>query len=138
MHTCPRKKRGLTVPKHVAMDSSNQIRQAPGWSALYEEWKENDLNLKDPDTFRYKTSDFGKRVVSLWSAPVQDAIGLVPSQVACAMEAIDCQSNEGDTISEEHELQTLSFDMFFLIGQSSNVVDLTGTWLDQLWLLQDA
>ncbi|CZT02226.1 uncharacterized protein RCO7_11051 [Rhynchosporium graminicola] len=135
MHTCQRKKRGPTVPRHVAMDSYNQIRQAPGWSALYEEWKENDLKLKDPDTFRYETSDFGKRVVSLWSAPVQDAIGLVPSQVACAMEAIDYQSNEGDTISEEHELQrpsciliqahkTLLFDVFFLIGKSSNVVDI--------------
>lgn len=57
MHICPRRNRGPTIPKHVAMDFSNQIRQSGSWTALYKDWenKKLDLTIQDPSS-RYETA----------------------------------------------------------------------------------
>ncbi|KAG4433435.1 hypothetical protein IFR05_011081 [Cadophora sp. M221] len=140
MHTCPHQKRGPTIPKHVAMDVTNQIRQSGGWTSLYKDWESKKLELIiQGSSLRYETAASAEVVGSPAPAtkrttnPFQQSTNHAP--YSCISRKLKQNGKEKFAkrgTSKPKPAQSgaiFPFDIFFMIAKHSNIIDLTSLGL---------
>ncbi|KAH7323962.1 hypothetical protein BKA65DRAFT_555634 [Rhexocercosporidium sp. MPI-PUGE-AT-0058] len=134
MHICPTKKRGPrpipTTCRDVAVDYSDQIRQCPGWATLYQAWKGKKLKLEVESS----SSKYGTPVTAEVQPPGPATKTTNPFQqpahhgTRSKVSKTSRQSGSAPSKPQPKPIQTgaiLPFDVFFIIAQYSNIVDLT-------------